>query len=283
MSASNDTNLRELWQGPAAERWLQEQVRLDELLRPFGQAALMTLAAASGEWVLDVGCGSGTTSLELAETVGPTGGVYGIDISGPLLERARERASAASLANTHWLLADAGQHRFKQGFDALYSRFGVMFFADPVAAFRNLRVALQGTGRLAFVCWQGLERNPWAHKPLMAARAAAPELVLPVWFEPGEPGPFAFGDQDYVSDTLRAAGFRHVDITRFERQVCLGVGAEDAADYCLLIGPTGRFVAGAGVGVVAGVREALVEALSAYESSRGVWLDAATYVVSARA
>jgi ubiquinone/menaquinone biosynthesis C-methylase UbiE len=272
-----------MWQGTAAARWLQEQARLDELLRPFGQAAQMTLAAASGEWILDVGCGAGTTSFELADTVGPSGGVYGIDISEPLLQRAKERADAAGSKNTHWVLADAATHRFERGFDALYSRFGVMFFSDPVAAFSNLAAALQRSGRLSFVCWQELDRNPWANLPLTAARAAAPELGLPTMFQLGQPGPFAFGDQEYVNDSLKAAGFRQVDITRFERPVHLGASADDAADSSLVIGPTSRFAAEAAPELKASIRSAIVEALKPFDSPRGVWLDAATYVVSARA
>ena len=283
MSSTNENNLRDMWQGTAAARWLQEQVRLDELLRPFGQAAQMTLAAVSGEWILDVGCGAGTTSFELADAVAPSGGVYGIDISEPLLERARERAEAAGSKNTQWIVADAATHRFDRGFDALYSRFGVMFFSDPVAAFSNLRDALQRSGRLAFVCWQELDRNPWANRPLTAARSAAPELPLPAMFQPGQPGPFAFGDQEYVNDSLKAAGFRQVDITRFERPVHLGASAEDAADSSLVIGPTSRFAAEAPPEVGASIRNAIIEALKPFESPRGVWLDAATYVVSARA
>lgn len=283
MSSSDEKNLRDMWQGTAAARWLQEQVRLDELLRPFGQAAQMTLAAVSGEWILDVGCGAGTTSLELAETVGPGGGVYGIDISEPLLARARERGEAAGTKNTHWVVADAATHRFDRGFDALYSRFGVMFFSDPVAAFSNLRDALQRSGRLAFVCWQELERNPWAHRPLTAARAAAPELPLPTMFQPGQPGPFAFGDQEYVNDSLKAAGFGQVDITRFERPVHLGASADDAADSSMVIGPCSRFAADAAPEVRSSIRSAIVDTLKPFESARGVWLDAATYVVSARA
>lgn len=283
MSSSNENNPQDLWQGSAATRWLQEQVRLDELLKPFGQAAQMTLAAATGEWIVDVGCGAGTTTFELAEAVGPSAGVYGIDISEPLLRRARERAQAAGVHNTHWILADAATHRFDRGFDALYSRFGVMFFSDPVAAFSNLRDALQPSGRLAFVCWQDIERNPWAHRPLTAARAAAPELPLPTLFQPGQPGPFAFGDQEYVQDSLRAAGFRQVDITRFERPVNLGGTAIEAADASLVIGPTSRFAVESEPAVQARIRSAVIETLQPYESPRGVWLDAATYVVSARA
>ena len=243
----------------------------------------MTLAAASGERILDVGCGAGTTSLELAEAVGASGGVYGIDISQPLLERARERAAAASVEHLQFVQADAAAHRFERAFDALYSRFGVMFFPDPVAAFSNLHDALYATGRLAFVCWQELERNPWMHKPLLAARAAAPELSVPDMFQPGQPGPFAFGDQDYVSDSLRAAGFRHVDITAFERPVNLGPTVEEAADYCMFIGPAARLISDASPALKEQVRASIIESLTPYQTPRGILLDAATFVVSARA
>jgi ubiquinone/menaquinone biosynthesis C-methylase UbiE len=283
MSSSSDNDIKQAWQGQSAERWLQAQARIDELLLPFGQAALMTLAAASGEWILDVGCGAGTSSIALAQAVGSSGGVCAIDISEALLDRARERAAAVGVTSLSFVLADAAEHRFERGFDALYSRFGVMFFADPVAAFSNLHDALHVTGRLAFVCWQELERNPWMHKPLVAARAAAPELAMPEMFLPGQPGPFAFGDQDYLSDTLRAAGFRHVDITAFERPVNLGSTAEEAADYCMFIGPAARLINDADESTKQNVRGAIIEALQPYLTPRGVLLDAATFVVSARA
>jgi ubiquinone/menaquinone biosynthesis C-methylase UbiE len=283
MASSDHNSTKEAWQGAAAERWVQEQARFDELLKPFGQAASTTLAAVSGEWILDVGCGAGTTSLELAQSVGPQGGVYGIDISEALLDRARERAAAQGASNTRWVLADASTHRFERGFDALYSRFGVMFFTNPVDAFSHLRAALQPSGRIAFVCWQELERNPWANKPLTAAHSVAPHLPMPTLIQPGQPGPFAFGDQDYLNDTLRAAGFRHVDITPFERPVHLGSTAEDAAEYCLFFSPASRLADSADEALRQSMRAAVARALGAHETSRGVLADAATYVVSARA
>lgn len=283
MSSPNDNSIKETWQGAVADRWVQQQERLDEMMRAFGQAAQMTLAAASGEWVLDVGCGAGTTTLELATSVGPSGGVCGIDISEPLLQRARERAAAAAASNAQFVLADASSHRFERAFDALYSRFGVMFFSDPVAAFNNLHDALNSSGRLAFVCWQDLERNPWASLPLRAARSAAPDAPLPAIMQPGQPGPFAFGDHEYVNDSLRAAGFRHVDITAFERQLHMGTSVQDAADFCMQIGPASRVAAEADPSLAPKIRDAVAKTLEPFASPRGVWIDATTYVVSARA
>jgi SAM-dependent methyltransferase len=283
MSSPNDNSVMESWQGAVADRWVQEQARLDEMMRPFGQAALMTLAAASGEWVLDIGCGAGTTSFDLAASVGATGGVCGIDISDALLQHARERAAGSGVSNVQFVLADAANHRFERGFDALFSRFGVMFFSDPVGAFNSLHGALHSSGRLAFVCWQDFERNPWAHLPLTAARAAVPGLPLPQLVQPGQPGPFAFGDMEYVNDSLRAAGFRHVDITAFERPMHLGSSAEDAADFCMRIGPASRFAAEANASEIPKIHEAVRKAIEPFATARGVWLDAATYVVSARA
>jgi len=276
-------SVKESWQGAAADRWVEEQARLDEMSLAFGQAAQMTLAATSGEWVLDVGCGAGTTSFEIAQSVGPSGGVYGIDISEPLLQYARKRAAISGVSNVQLVLADAATHRFERGFDALYSRFGVMFFTDPVAAFNNLHGALHSSGRLAFVCWQDFERNPWAHLPLRAARAAAPSAPLPKLVQPGQPGPFAFGDHDYINDTLRAAGFRQVDITAFERPMHLGTTAEDAASFCMRIGPASRLAADADPSEAPKIQEAVRKAIEPYATAKGVWLEAATYVVSARA
>src|SRR5467141_281082 len=147
----------EYWNGGAAETWVAQQERLDRQLDPLGRAALRALAPRPGEHVLDVGCGSGQTALQLADAVGPGGRVVGLDLSSQLLAAARRRNPSAHVAFER---ADAQTHAFDQPFDAIYSRFGVMFFADPVAAFANLRRALKPGGRMAFVCWRAESENP---------------------------------------------------------------------------------------------------------------------------
>src|SRR6266853_1819734 len=148
----------EYWNGGAAETWVAQQERLDRELDPLGRAALVALAPRRGEHLLDVGCGSGQTTLQLADALGSAGRVVGIDVSLPLLAAARRRSRVANVSFVH---ADAQKHAFEQPFDAIYSRFGVMFFDDPVAAFANLRRALRPGGTLAFVCWADVRTNDW--------------------------------------------------------------------------------------------------------------------------
>ncbi|TFG97014.1 MAG: class I SAM-dependent methyltransferase, partial [Myxococcales bacterium] len=139
---------------------------LDAQIAPLGVAAMEQARPAPGESVLDIGCGCGQTSVQLKERVGPKGSVLGVDISTPMLERARARA--AGLPNLRFTNADAQTHSFDERFDLAFSRFGVMFFADPVAAFANVHRALRPGGRVAVVCWQGIDRNPWLLVPLRA-------------------------------------------------------------------------------------------------------------------
>src|SRR2546427_6919777 len=193
------------WNEAAGPKWVAFQKIIDAQIAPLGERAMDRAGIAPGERVIDVGCGCGDTTIALARRVGPAGLVLGIDISAPMLERAAETARAEALANVRFENADAQTHRLPaSAFDVVYSRFGVMFFADPVAAFANLRAALRPGGRLAFVCWQALPENPWLFVPL---RAAAQHLTLPPPPAPDAPGPFAFAAPNRVRGILPRAGF----------------------------------------------------------------------------
>ena len=159
----------EYWNTQGA-RWVEVGPRIDAQLEPLGLATIERAAVRVGERVLDVGCGCGQATLQLAERVGATGSVLGSDISEPMLARARERAGEAGLENVEFRQGDAQTEPFPEShFDLIFSRYGVMFFADSEAAFANLRVALRPGGRLVFVCWQELGKNPWLEQPLGAA------------------------------------------------------------------------------------------------------------------
>ena len=268
----------------AGEAWTRLQEQTDAQLDPFGREAMARLDLAPGERVLDVGCGCGQTLLELGDLVGPEGRVLGVDISEPMVERARTRAADRSSVSV--ALADAQTHAFAPAdFDAAFSRFGVMFFEDAVAAFANLRRALVPGGRLAFVCWQDIARNPWADVPLRAVlgvlgRDAAPELV-----RPGNPGPFYFSDPDRVRTILTAAGFTDVVIDPYERPMNLGAAAtvEEALAYSRHIGPAARAMADADPNLRPALDAALTAALARFTTDRGVWSEAAAFIVTARA
>lgn len=265
------------WNDTAGRTWAEVQEPLDRQLAPLGRAAMAALAATPGERVLDVGCGSGQTSLELARAVGPGGAVLGIDLSAPLLEVARRRASG--LERLGFVQGDAQVFPFApESFDAAFSRFGVMFFADPVAAFVNIRSALKPGGRLAFACWRAPEENPTFTLPL---QAAAPHLPPPPpAADPEAPGPFAFAGQERVRAILAAAGFQAVDVAPHDEAVGSG-DLETAVALSLRIGMLGRFLNDHPS--LRDVAAAPVRAaLAAHDGPGGVKLGAAVWIVTAR-
>jgi SAM-dependent methyltransferase len=268
----------------AGEAWVRMQERTDALIDPLGRVAIERLGAVAGESLLDVGCGCGQTLLELAERVGPSGHVLGVDISPPMLARARERIAGRPPIEV--ALGDAQTYAFAPGaFDAVYSRFGVMFFEDPGAAFRNLRAAARSGGRLSFVCWQALAKNPWAARPLEAVMRLLPESAMPDMLREGRPGPFFLSDPARVRAILGAGGWKDVSLEPVEMPLHLGGAAtlDEAVAYSLQIGPAARAMADALAGLKPALEAALREALAPFAGARGVFLDGAAFVVTARA
>jgi len=270
------------WNEESGPKWVALQAFLDEELAPFGRAALERAGIAAGERALDVGCGCGATTLELAERVGPAGAALGIDVSAPMLARARERARRAGLPQLRFEQADAQTHRFAPGsFDLFFSRFGVMFFAEPRLAFANLRRALARDGRLAFVCWQELGRNPWMLVPMAAA---ARHVALPPPPAEGAPGPFAFADPVRVLAILAGAGFAGASLEPLEGELLLrgGGSLEEAAEFLLQIGPAAAALREAGRAGDPAVREAIRAALLPFATPRGVRLGYAAWIATAQ-
>ncbi len=266
------------WNDVAGRTWVDAQGPLDRQLAPLGARTLAALAPGPAERVLDIGCGAGATSLALAEAVGPQGHVVGVDISAPLLELARRRAVAAT--NLSFLEADAQTYPFEPGgFDAAFSRFGVMFFADPLAAFANLRKALRPDGRLAFVCWRSPDESPIMSLPLQAAAPHLPEPPTPL--PPGAPGPFAFADPDRIRSILVEVGFRAIGIAAYDEKVG-GGDLETVVELAFRIGPLGAMVREA-PHLRARTETAVREALARHDTPEGVKLNAAVWIVTARA
>ncbi len=264
------------------DKWVALQEVIDGQIGPLGERLMDHVAIASGERVLDVGCGCGATTLELSRRVAPAGAVVGVDISAPMLARARERARAAGVTNVHFELGDAQTHAFDAGaFDVVFSRFGIMFFTHPDVAFANLRAALRRGGRLAFICWRSLQENPWVLVPLMAV---AQHVPLPAPPAPGTPGPFALADGERMRDILRRAGFGEITIEPFTDAIVVGGGDLDrAVEIMLQIGPAGAALREAGAEPCHAVAASVREAIAPYHRpDTGVRLPAAAWLVTAR-
>jgi ubiquinone/menaquinone biosynthesis C-methylase UbiE len=273
----------EYWNDRAAVTWTALQDRLDAMFTPLTARALDAAAPAAGERVLDVGCGCGATVLELGRQVGRNGSVLGVDVSQPMAARARERITAARLDNAQVLVADASTHGFSPGDrDLLFSRFGVMFFADPAAAFANLRRAVRPGGRLLFACWRPMTDNPWFQVP---ARAAAHLLPPAPPADPEAPGPFAFANPDRVKQILGTAGWSDVALTPQDVPMRLaGPGqVEDAAGFATRVGALARALAEVSAEVKAQATEAIAAELARFDSTDGVCLSGSIWLVSARA
>lgn len=272
---------RTYWNEQAGPIWVQMQERMDAQIGAHGARALAVLAAKPGERILDVGCGCGDTALAIARQVGAAGRVLGIDISGPMLARARERAAKAGLANVAFEHADAQTHALPvASFDALFSRFGVMFFEAPALAFANLARALKPGGRVVFACWQPIPANPWVGVPMAAL---ANVLQLPPPPPPDAPGPFAFADTERVRKILSEAGLG--DIAFRSEQLPMGFGnVDDAADFLTDMGPASRAIreAGGGEALREKARAAIRDAIVPHAKSGRAELPSAIWVVSAR-
>jgi SAM-dependent methyltransferase len=267
------------WNAAAGQTWAQFQVQMDRVIEPFGHEGMNALAPREGERVLDIGCGCGQTTLELAARVGSSGAVTGVDISAPMLEVARRRTTQSGAAQPDFRQIDAqtgalGDHVF----DAVFSRFGVMFFSDPAAAFANIRNAVKPNGRLAFVCWRPFAENHWMRIPMEAGLPFLPPLPPA---DPTAPGPFAFADPDRVRMILADGGFKAVRIDPFDGAFG-GPTIDQVLDLTLRMGPLGAALR-EHPARASDVAEAVRRALSRYETPSGVFMPAAIWVVRAQA
>lgn len=270
------------WNGVVGEKWINHQDALDRMLEPISTRLIAAAALKAGDQVLDIGCGCGATSLEIADLIGARGSVTGIDISAPMLAHATARAAAKKKSKVlDFLLADAATHAFPQGaYDLALSRFGVMFFAEPAAAFANIRKGLKRRGRLVFMAWQALAANAWVTVPLSAMLAHLPP---PAPQDPLAPGPFAFADADRVRSVLDAAGFTDIDIAPEEFQLRLGGDLDAACNFAGQIGPNARLLAEVDEPVREMAVAAMRKALAAHVTPAGLALGGACWLVTARA
>ena len=280
--AETSEEQRKFWNGPASEPWIDYQEERDASIAPLGALAMERLHLQAGRRVLDVGCGCGTTSLELADLVGPDGSVLGVDVSAPMLARAEERRRQAGVAQLSFLCADAGSETLPDApFDAVYSRFGVMFFADPLAAFANIRAAMAAQAMLSFVCWRPLDLNPWVTVP---RSVVLKHVAPPAPPAPNAPGQFSFADSGRIETILSSADFSDIEIAPFDQPFVITTSRDPdvAVDAVLNRGPARRLLSDADDAVVENVRAEMAPVLEAYITDQGLTLGSAVWVVTAR-
>ena len=269
----------EYWNSTAGPKWRDHQEHQDQVLRPVSDRLIAAAAPKPGDRIVDVGCGCGATTIDFAARVAPGGGVLGLDISEPMLARARERA--AENQSVRFELADATIYDFKPNdADLVASRFGVMFFADPTRSFANLRKGLKPGGRLAFACWREAKKNPFFILPLREAGKHA--LALPE-MGPEDPGPFAFASDARVRRVLSDAGFADIVLEPqdLELDIAIGRGLDTAVKAAMTIGPTSRMLDGQSEAVRAAATADIRKALAAHMRGDGVPLGAAIWMVTA--
>jgi SAM-dependent methyltransferase len=273
MSNTNQEQI-DYWNDKAGPNWVDMQERLDGVLQPLSDAGLRAAQVQAGERVLDVGCGCGDTSIAL-HNLGAK--VLGVDVSGPMLNHARGRNGDIDYLQADAATSDFGGNRF----DLVFSRFGVMFFADPVAAFHNIRGAMSANGRLLFVCWQPPSANPWMSA---AGKAVAPFLPAPdTPPNPRAPGPFAFAEEDYVRQILTQAGFRNISITSHTTMLRVADTLAEAVAFQTRIGPAARVMSELAGDQRSAALAAVEDAFRPLDQGDGLHMGSAVWLVSAQA
>jgi SAM-dependent methyltransferase len=277
--AANEDQIK-FWNEKAGRDWTDLQERMDANLSDIHDAVMAFADPAPGMAILDVGCGTGTTSMALARIAGPDGSVTGVDVSRPMLGLARQRAEGAGLAIL-FTEGDAATQSFAPDHDLIFSRFGVMFFDDPVAGFANIKTALKPGGRLAFVCWRAPPENLWASAPLAAARPFLQDQPPP---DPLAPGPFAFSEPERVKHILGQAGFRDVTVRKYDGVMRMGSDITTVAAQTLRIGPLSRALGEVDGAVQTRILEAVRAALEKFREPSGeIAPPTACWLVGARA
>jgi SAM-dependent methyltransferase len=268
------------WNGEESAHWIQAQDHHDAMLAPFTPHLLGGARIADTDEVLDVGCGCGATTLAAAREA-RRGHTFGIDLSGPMIEVATHRARDQGVNNVRFEAADVQVHDFEPArFDRMISRFGIMFFDDPVAAFGNIARSLRSHGTAAFVCWQRLVDNPWLAIPGAAFASHAP---APTASDPDAPGPFAFGDPHRIRRVLEQADFEQIGIEAVEEALLLGHTVDEAVSFLSQTGMVRRMLATVDPPTRSRALGAAADALRPYESSAGLRLPSRSWLVTATA
>ncbi|MGH9185794.1 MAG: class I SAM-dependent methyltransferase [Acidimicrobiales bacterium] len=272
-----NTDQAAAWDGDEGTHWVSHQHRYETMTGAFTEPLLDAAAIAATDRILDIGCGCGQTT-RLAAGQAPQGHGLGVDLSRAMLDRAEADAADAALTNVRFEQGDAQVHRFSpRAFDVAISRFGIMFFADPVTAFTNIGSALVAGGRLAFLCWQDVTRNAWITVPASAALAHVP---IPDLGAADEPGPFSLADPNRISDLLTRAGFTDIETTSVEAPLRLGSDADDAVSFLSGTGIARALLESVDPDTATRALDAIRDALRPYERPDGLCLGGAAWLVT---
>ena len=275
-------NQKDFWSGKGGDIWVERQNAMDTMLSPLGEAALNKLNFNEEENVLDIGCGCGHTTLNIAKRIGPSGNVTGLDISEPMLKRAKESAVEMSITNTSFKCIDVQTEDLgDQIYSTAFSRFGVMFFEDSIAAFKNINKSLISGGYLSFVCWQSPAVNPWQSLFIQEVKKFL-DLPSP---PPRSPGPFAFMESEYVSSILEESKFQDIRIEGHEAEVNMFSGrslSDSVKDYISINPVVTQMLKESSENQIAEIVNSGIEAFSPYYSEKGLIFPSATWLVTAR-
>ena len=271
---------KDFWSGKGGDYWVEKQSEMDIMLNPLGEKALAKLDLKSNSEVLDIGCGCGATTLEIAKKVSE-GTVTGLDISVPMLDKAESEAGIQGIANVDFRVVDVQVDQLaSEKYDYVYSRFGVMFFDDPYEAFKNIFSSIKEGGELSFVCWQDPSLNPWQSLSVQVIRGYLDMPSPP----PRSPGPFAFHEKDYVKEILEKSGFSDISFDDNQEDITMfsGKSLQEASEDYLAINPVvTEMLKDSPDDLKAEIVESLKEAFSEFHKGDGLVFPSATWVVSA--
>ena len=278
-----DKNIKQkqFWSGAGGDVWVDKQREMDIMLNPLGERVIQGLDLKEETKILDIGCGCGATTLEIAKIVNQ-GEVIGVDISEPMLERATQTASDMALTNISYQVKDVQVDEMpNKYFDIAFSRFGVMFFEDPFEAFKNINHSLKDNGQLSFVCWQHASLNPWQSLSIQVIKEFL-DLPAPA---PKSPGPFAFEDKSYINEILTESGFRDIEIKDNQEDIVMfsGKSIREACEDYLTINPVvTEMLKNSPTELREEILEALIGKFSDFHNNEGLLFPSATWIVTAK-
>lgn len=271
---------KEFWSGSGGDVWVDKQSEMDIMLNPLGTRAINKLDLSGVTKIIDIGCGCGATTLEIAQQL-ESGEIIGVDISEPMLDRATQNASDQSLSNASFQVLDVQVDDMPSDYEIAFSRFGVMFFEDPYQAFSNINNSLKENGQLCFVCWQNSSLNPWQSLSLQVIKEFL-DLPSP---PPKSPGPFAFEDKNYIKDILDRSNFKDIEIHDNQEDIVMfsGKSIEEACEDYLTINPVvTEMLKNSKEELKDEILQALILKFSEFHNGDGLLFPSATWIVTAR-